>query len=144
MQGDGERLAILALVKKYCREVGIAPNRIGRRGIGVHSLRKTAITNALEHGAQLERVTPPYSLTVPADARGAIAVAAFDVRASAVESFSSEGPTFDRRAAASRLQVHPNTLDYRLRRVEALTGLKLAKAPHVVLICLALMHAPPS
>ena len=48
---------------------------------------------------------------------------------------------FDRRTAAARLQVHPNTLDYRLRRVEALTGLKLAKAPHMVLICLALMRS---
>jgi integrase len=47
------RLAILALVKKYCRQIGIAPNRVGRRGIGVHSLRKTAITNALDHGAGL-------------------------------------------------------------------------------------------
>ncbi len=50
------RLAMLAIVKKYCRQVGIAPNRVGRRGVGVHSLRKTAITNALEHGAKMEQV----------------------------------------------------------------------------------------
>lgn len=48
--------AILAMVKKYCRKVGIDPDRIGRRGIGVHSLRKTALTNALEHGAKIEQV----------------------------------------------------------------------------------------
>ena len=47
----------------------------------------------------------------------------------------------DRRRTAADLHVHPNTLDYRLRRVEALTGLKLSKAPHTVLICLALMQA---
>lgn len=48
--------AILSMVKKYCRQVGIAPDRVGRRGIGVHSLRKTALTNALEHGAKIEQV----------------------------------------------------------------------------------------
>lgn len=48
--------AILCLVKKYCRQVGIDPDRVGRRGIGVHSLRKTALTNALEHGARMEQV----------------------------------------------------------------------------------------
>ena len=48
--------AVLCIVKKYCRQVGIAPDRVGRRGIGVHSLRKTALTNALEHGARMEQV----------------------------------------------------------------------------------------
>ncbi|TXT36022.1 MAG: Phage integrase:Phage integrase N-terminal SAM-like [Planctomycetota bacterium] len=48
--------AMLCLVKKYCRQVGIDPDRVGRRGIGVHSLRKTALTNALEHGARMEQV----------------------------------------------------------------------------------------
>jgi len=47
---------IRKLVKRYCRRAGIEPQRLGRRGIGVHSLRKTAITNALEHGAKMEQV----------------------------------------------------------------------------------------
>lgn len=50
------RRAILCLVKKHCRDAGINPDRLGRRGLGVHSLRKTAITNALEHGAKMEQV----------------------------------------------------------------------------------------
>ncbi len=50
------RRAILCLVKKYCQQAGINPHRIGRRGVGVHSLRKTSITNALEHGAKMEQV----------------------------------------------------------------------------------------
>lgn len=33
------------------------------------------------------------------------------------------GANFDRRAAAAALNVHPNTLDYRLRRITELTGL---------------------
>ena len=44
----------------------------------------------------------------------------------------------DRRAAAARLEVHPNTLDYRLRRAEELTGLSLSSISDRVLICLAL------
>lgn len=50
------RRAILCLVKKYCQKAGVDPHRIGRRGVGVHSLRKTSITNALEHGAKMEQV----------------------------------------------------------------------------------------
>lgn len=50
------RRTVLNIVKKYARRVGIEVDRIGRRGVGVHSLRKTAITNALEHGAKMEKV----------------------------------------------------------------------------------------
>lgn len=38
------------------------------------------------------------SITVPGDARGAVAVAAINVRTDGVESFSSHGPTLDGRA----------------------------------------------
>lgn len=48
--------AIHKIVKKYGRLAGIDVDRLGRRGIGVHSLRKTALTNALEHGAKIEQV----------------------------------------------------------------------------------------
>ena len=39
------------LVKKYCRAAGIDPERLGGRGIGIHSLRKTAINDAIRNGA---------------------------------------------------------------------------------------------
>ncbi len=48
--------AILDLVKKYGRQAGIQVDRPGRRGVCTHSLRKTAINNALEHGAAVEHV----------------------------------------------------------------------------------------
>ena len=32
---------------------GISPDRLGGRGIGVHSLRKTALNNAIQNGATL-------------------------------------------------------------------------------------------
>jgi site-specific recombinase XerD len=44
------------LVKKYCRAAGIDPVRLGSRGIGVHSLRKTAINDAIRNGAQMHEV----------------------------------------------------------------------------------------
>jgi hypothetical protein len=44
----------------------------------------------------------------------------------------------DRRSAAQRLHVHPNTLDYRLRQVHELTGLDLHRPDHIVLVVLAL------
>ena len=50
------RTTIWEIVKKYARRVGIDADRMGGRGVGVHSLRKTAITNALQNGAPIQRV----------------------------------------------------------------------------------------
>ena len=41
------------LVKKYCEAAGIDPTRLGGRGIGIHSLRKTAINDAIRNGATM-------------------------------------------------------------------------------------------
>jgi integrase len=46
------------LVKKYCKAAGIDPDRLGQRGIGIHSLRKTAINDAIRNGAQMHEVQP--------------------------------------------------------------------------------------
>lgn len=51
-----DRGTIWWIVKKYARRAGIHTERLGGRGVGVHALRKTAITNALEHGAKMEQV----------------------------------------------------------------------------------------
>ena len=50
------RQSVWKIVKKYARSAGIHVDRLGGRGVGVHSLRKTALTNALEHGARIEQV----------------------------------------------------------------------------------------
>jgi site-specific recombinase XerD len=44
------------LVKKYCLAAGIDPERLGQRGIGIHSLRKTAINDAIRNGAAMHEV----------------------------------------------------------------------------------------
>jgi len=44
------------LVKHYCRLARIDPDRLDGRGIGVHSLRKTAITDAIRNGAGMHEV----------------------------------------------------------------------------------------
>jgi len=44
------------LVKKYCEMAGIDPARLGGRGIGIHSLRKTAINDAICNGATMHEV----------------------------------------------------------------------------------------
>jgi len=47
---------ILNIVKKYAKKAGIQVERKGRRSICTHSTRKSAITNALEHGAPMHLV----------------------------------------------------------------------------------------
>ena len=54
--------------------------------------------NIIIRGGTPELATPDGSITVPGDARGAVAVAAINVRTDGVESFSSHGPTLDGRA----------------------------------------------
>jgi len=44
------------MVKKYCEAAGIDPSRLGSRGIGIHSLRKTAINDAIRNGATMHEV----------------------------------------------------------------------------------------
>jgi len=44
------------LVKKYCQAAGIDHQRLGGRGIGIHSLRKTAINDAIRNGATMHEV----------------------------------------------------------------------------------------
>src|SRR3954453_13231966 len=51
-----DRKAPWRLVKNYCRAAGIDPDRLGGRGIGIHSLRKTAINDAIRNGASMHEV----------------------------------------------------------------------------------------
>jgi integrase/recombinase XerD len=47
---------ISAIIKKYARNVGNDADRIDVCGLGVHALRNTALTDALENGAPIQKV----------------------------------------------------------------------------------------
>ena len=51
-----DRKDVLDIVKRHARAAGIDVDRIDSRGVGVHSLRKTTITNALNNGAPMHQV----------------------------------------------------------------------------------------
>ena len=53
-----------------------------------------------------------------------------------LQAFLASG--LDRRAAAEQLHVHPNTLNYRLRRIEELTGIQLGEPNDLMLVALAM------
>jgi integrase len=50
------RASVWRLVRSYCKKADIDAARLGGRGIGVHSLRKTALNNAIQNGAQMHEV----------------------------------------------------------------------------------------
>jgi site-specific recombinase XerD len=50
------REIVCDIVKRYAGEAGIQVKRGGGRAVTVHSLRKTALTNALRNGAPIEKV----------------------------------------------------------------------------------------
>ncbi len=51
---DGRPLALFFV--RLLREGRIDPKRLGGRGIGIHSLRKTAINDAIRNGATMHEV----------------------------------------------------------------------------------------
>ena len=61
-----------------------------------------------------------------------------DDLAHTLEVFHDSGA--DRRRAAEALHVHPNTLDYRLRRVEEATGLRFSDPGNLVTMALAVRY----
>lgn len=50
------RKTVWYLVKKYCRLARIEPDRLTGPGVGIHSLRKTAINDSIRNGATLHEV----------------------------------------------------------------------------------------
>ncbi|BBB01584.1 putative transcriptional regulator [Actinacidiphila reveromycinica] len=81
---------------------------------------------------RLDDVLLEYQLTLPSPARDRLAalLRPLEGREDLLETlrtFLACG--LDRRRTAERLHVHPNTVDYRLRRTSALTGLNAAHGP---------------
>jgi sugar diacid utilization regulator len=79
----------------------------------------------------LDSVVLEYLLTRPSQAGNRLAAVLDPLEAGPELIATLEGwfaADFDRRAAADALAIHPNTLDYRLRRVGEITGMSPASA----------------
>lgn len=80
---------------------------------------------------ELDDVLLEYVVTRPSDAGSRLAgvLAALDHGPELVETLQGYfDADLDRRTAAAALNIHPNTLDYRLKRVGELTGLSVGSA----------------
>lgn len=90
---------------------------------------------------RLDDVLLEYQLTLPSPARDRLAALLGPLRDRAdlldtLRTFLATG--LDRRRTAERLHIHPNTVDYRLRRTTALTGLSATHGPDLPTIQAAL------
>jgi len=93
-----------------------------RTGEIVDLVRRTARTPGLY---RLTDVLLDYQLSRPSAALTALAalLAPLDRKPELLETLSAYlNHRLDRRATAAALHIHPNTVDYRLRRIAALTG----------------------
>ena len=94
------------------------------------------------HGAyRLDDVLLEYAVTHPSETATRLTgvLAPIEDRPDLLETLHQwYAADFDRRAAAASLNVHPNTLDYRLRRVTELTGMDPGSARGLQLLGAAL------
>jgi len=90
---------------------------------------------------RLDDVLLEYVLTRPSEAGGKLADMLAPLESGPELVATLEGyfaADFDRRRAAAALNIHPNTLDYRLRRVHELTGLSVSTAHGLMVLGAAL------
>ena len=90
---------------------------------------------------RLDDVLVEYQLTLPSPARDQLAalLAPLEGRGDLLDTLRTFLATgLDRRRTAERLHIHPNTVDYRLRRTTALTGLSATHGPDLPKIQAAL------
>ncbi|WP_394613910.1 PucR family transcriptional regulator [Lentzea sp. JNUCC 0626] len=96
---------------------------------------------AVASGPGLFRLTDvllEYQLSRPSAALGPLAEIVAPLTEELVQTLEVYLRRGSRRPAAGELHVHPNTVDYRLRRVAELTGLDPTRIEHVTLLTAAL------
>ncbi|WP_406458927.1 helix-turn-helix domain-containing protein [Streptomyces sp. NBC_00876] len=91
---------------------------------------------------RLDDVLLEYQLSRPSEALHGLARLLHPLEAKpellhTLETYLGHG--LDRRAAAAALHVHPNTVDYRIRRIDRLTGLSPARPADLQHLCAALV-----
>ena len=122
--------------------IGYGVSDVPRAAAQAHDIVRLARTLDKPPGAYLLRdVLLEYQLTRPSDAQVALAslIEPLDRNPDllrTLEAYLDED--LDRRRTATALHVHPNTFDYRLRRIIELTGLDPAKTHGLQLLGAAL------
>ncbi|MGG8406989.1 PucR family transcriptional regulator, partial [Streptomyces sp. 12297] len=89
----------------------------------------------------LDDVLLEYQLSRPSPAREGLAalLGPLDARPELIDTLRVFlACSLDRRRAAARLQIHPNTVDYRLRKATEFTGLDAARGADVLTLRAAL------
>lgn len=104
-------------------------------------LAREVLAVAVRSGPGLYRLTDvllEYQLSRPSAALGPLASVVEPLTEELVQTLEVYLRRGSRRPAATELHVHPNTVDYRLRRVAELTGLDPTRIEHVTLLTAAL------
>jgi hypothetical protein len=145
---DGIADTVAALAK--AAEAHVHAGAAWRRGVaGVHTaaeeareVLRLALGLALPPGTyKLEDVLFEHALTSPPHVAGRLSTLLDPLvgRHGLIETLQAwYASDFDRRTAAADLRVHPNTLDYRLRRIAELTGIDPGTARGLQLLGAAL------
>ncbi|MFF0204272.1 PucR family transcriptional regulator [Streptomyces sp. NPDC005017] len=146
---DRDRLArLLGQLARVCgaellvAAVAATPDGVAEAAGLAAEVREVAEASGREPGLYLlDDVLLEYQLSRPSPARDGLAALLdpLDPRPellATLRTFLACGQ--DRRQAAARLQVHPNTVDYRLRRATDLTGLDAARGADLLTLHAAL------
>lgn len=137
-----EQLGRMCGAELMAAVVAAAPEGVAEAARLAGEVRETAEASGRGPGLYLlDDVLLEYQLSRPSPAREGLAalIGPLDARPELLDTlraFLACG--LDRRRAAARLQVHPNTVDYRLRKATEFTGLDAARGADVLTLRAAL------
>ena len=142
----GEDLPCERIVADVTRAAGVpvtvAAVASGASGVAAAAvLAREVLAVAVRSGPGLHRLTDvllEYQLSRPSAALEPLAAIVEPLTDELVQTLEVYLRRGSRRPAATELHVHPNTVDYRLRRVAELTGLDPTRIEHVTLLTAAL------
>jgi hypothetical protein len=130
LRGTVRQIARVSDVELTVAAVVAEPSGVAEAARLAARIREVALACGRGPGLyRLDDVLLEYQLTLPSPARDRLAatlgpLAAHPDLLATLRTFLATG--LDRRRTAEELHVHPNTVDYRLRRATALTGLNPA------------------
>ncbi|MFD7561486.1 PucR family transcriptional regulator [Streptomyces sp. NPDC059835] len=137
-----EQLGLMCGAELLVAAAAAAPEGVADAARTVGEVRRIAEASGRGPGLYLlEDVLLEYQLSRPSPARDGLAallgpLAGRPELLDTLRTFLACG--LDRRRAAARLQIHPNTVDYRLRRATELTGLDAARGADLLTLHAAL------